>query len=107
RSRLYFGNSSCAGTGTCSHNWDCCSGVCNIPNGQTSGSCTSSGGQLSQAISLSNGGFFNGLLWSGYGQFTHQSPLEMYGSIFTNNFDASGETIVHYDIGATKLTDEC
>ena len=50
---------------------------------------------------------FNGLIWAGYGTFTHSDPLEMYGSIFTNHFDASGDTTIHYDKGATKTVEEC
>ncbi len=104
-SRLYFGDSSCVGGGgTLAVGQDythCCSGVVNGT------SCVGGGGNLSQAISLSQGGHFNGLLWAGYGQFTHSNPLEMFGSIFANYIDASGDTIVHYDNGAQHNGDEC
>jgi hypothetical protein len=104
-SRLYLGDDSCMGGGgtlTAGQDFtDCCSGVA---SGTT---CVAGGGNLGQSISLSQGGHFNGLLWGGYGTFTHSNPLEMYGSIFTNHFDASGDTIVHYDNGAVKLGDEC
>ncbi|HUS30114.1 MAG TPA: hypothetical protein VMZ53_16520 [Kofleriaceae bacterium] len=102
RSRLWIGGAGCLGTGTCSSNSDCCSGIC------TSGVCASGGGgNLSQAMSLSNGGFFNGLIWGGWGTFTHSNPLSMYGSIYTNYYDASGDTNIHYDLGATKIGEEC
>jgi hypothetical protein len=103
--RLYLGDNSCKGGGgalTAGEDFtDCCSGIA------SGGLCVGGGGNLAQSISLSQGGFFNGLLWAGYGTFTHSNPLEMYGSIFTNYFDASGETIVHYDNGAVKLGEEC
>ncbi|HEY5921329.1 MAG TPA: hypothetical protein VIV11_06650 [Kofleriaceae bacterium] len=103
--RLYLGDDSCRGGGsllTAGEDFtDCCSGTV------TAGSCVGGGGNLGQTISLSQGGNFNGLLWGGYGTFTHSNPLEMYGSIFTNHFDASGDTIVHYDNGAVKLGEEC
>ncbi len=103
--RLYLGDDSCKGGGatltTGEDFTDCCSGVV------SGGLCVAGGGNVSQAISLSQGGHFNGLLWAGYGTFTHSNPLEMYGSIFTDHFDASGETKIHYDNGAVKLGDEC
>jgi hypothetical protein len=102
--RLYLGDDSCIGSGTLPQGadfTDCCSGVA------INGVCTAGGGNLSQTISLSQGGHFNGLLWGGYGTFTHSNPMEMYGSIFTNHFDASGVTEVHYDNGAVQLGDEC
>jgi hypothetical protein len=103
--RFYLGDDSCKGgggtLGTGEDFTDCCSGVA---SGTT---CVAGGGNLAQSISLSQGGHFNGLLWGGYGTFTHSNPLEMYGSIFTNHFDASGDTIVHYDNGAVKLGEEC
>jgi hypothetical protein len=103
--RMYFGDSSCVGGGgvlTASQDYThCCSG---IVSGTT---CVGGGGNLSQAISLSQGGHFNGLLWAGYGQFTHSNPLEMYGSIFANYIDASGDTVVHYDNGAQHNGDDC
>ena len=102
---MYFGDSSCVGGGgtlTAGQDYThCCSG---IASGTT---CVGGGGNLSQAISLSNGGHFNGLLWAGYGQFTHSNPLEMYGSIFANYIDASGDTVVHYDNGAARNGDDC
>lgn len=101
-SRLWIGGASCAGTGGCTNDSECCSGICN------NGSCASGGGgNLSQSMSLSNGGFFNGLIYAGKGTFTHSGTLEMYGAIFTNFFDASGDTIIHYDKGATKTFEEC
>jgi hypothetical protein len=99
--RLYIGSASCLGTGSCSADSACCSGVC------SNGTCTSGGGNLSQAMSLSQGGHFNGLIWAGYGTFTHSNPLEMYGSIYANYFDASGDTIIHYDKGAILTGEEC
>ncbi len=99
--RLYIGSPSCAGSGSCTKDSQCCSGVC------SNGICTSGGGNLSQAMSLSQGGHFNGLIWAGYGTFTHSNPLEMYGSIYANYFDASGDTIIHYDKGAVLTGDEC
>jgi hypothetical protein len=100
-SRLYFGSGSCAGSGGCSDNADCCSGQCNA------GTCVSSGGLISQAVGLSNSGNFNGLIYAGYGEFFHSgSPMEMYGAIFTQFFDASGETTIHYD-NATQAPNEC
>jgi hypothetical protein len=101
KSRLWIGSASCLGSGSCTNDTQCCSGVC------SAGTCTAGGGNLSQSMSLSNGGNFNGLIWAGYGSFTHSNPLEMYGSIYTNHFDASGDTIVHYDIGATEGGEEC
>jgi hypothetical protein len=98
--RMYFGGTGCQ-MGTCTTNEDCCSGQC------SGGNCTGGGGNLGQAISLSNGGSYNGLLWAGYGTFTHQNPLEMYGAIFTNHFDASGETTIHYDNGIVSAPNEC
>jgi hypothetical protein len=74
--------------------------VCNA------GTCTAGGGNLSQTISLSNTGHYNGLLWAGYGTFTHSNPMEMYGSVFANYFDASGDTTIHYDNG-TQAPNEC
>jgi hypothetical protein len=104
-SRMYLGDNGCKGNSTLltagEDFTDCCSGVA------TNGACVAGGGNLSQAISLSQGGHFNGLLWAGYGTFTHSNPLEMYGSIFANYFDASGVTIIHYDNGAVQLGDEC
>jgi hypothetical protein len=103
--RLYLGDDSCKGNGSLLTGdddfTDCCSGVA------TAGVCVNGGGNLAQTISLSQGGHFNGLLWGGYGTFTHSNPLEMYGSIFTDHFDASGDTVVHYDNGAVKLGEEC
>jgi hypothetical protein len=103
--RFYLGDDSCKGgsaTLVGSEDFtDCCSGIA------TAGACVGGGGNLAQAISLSQGGHFNGLLWAGHGTFTHSNPLEMYGSIFTNHFDASGDTIVHYDNGAVRLGEEC
>jgi hypothetical protein len=99
QTRMYFGAGSCTNA-TCSNNEDCCSGNC------VTGVCVGGGGALGQAISLSNGGSYNGLLWSGYGTFTHSNPLEMYGAIFTNHFDASGETFIHYDNGIVQ-PNEC
>jgi hypothetical protein len=99
QTRMYFGAGSCANAG-CSTNEDCCSGNC-----QT-GVCVGGGGSLGQAISLSNSGSFNGLLWAGYGTFTHSNPLEMYGAIFTQHFDASGDTTIHYDNGIIQ-PNEC
>ena len=100
--RLYVGSNGCTGSGgTCSVNEDCCGGVC---SGTT---CVGGGGNIGQAISLSSGGTFNGLLWAGYGTFTHSGQVEMYGSIFTGKFDASGVTIVHYDEGVVSAPNEC
>jgi hypothetical protein len=103
-SRMYFGDSSCLGSGTLAPGQDythCCSGLA------TGTTCVSGGGNLSQAISLSQGGNFNGLLWAGYGTFSHSNPLEMYGSIFANSVQASGDTIVHYDNGIQHDGDDC
>jgi hypothetical protein len=106
RSRIWIGGSGCTGTGTCSDNTDCCSGVCD----QTGNCAAGGGGNLSEAMSLSNGGYFNGLIWTGYGTFHHtassQNPLIMYGSIYTNYFTGN-DTTIHYDIGATKTGEEC
>lgn len=103
--RLYLGDSGCKGnssTLTTGEDFtDCCSGIA------MNGTCINGGGNLAQAISLSQGGHFNGLLWAGYGTFTHSNPLEMYGSVFANYFDASGVTTVHYDNGAVQLGGEC
>ncbi|HEY5947978.1 MAG TPA: hypothetical protein VIV40_20925, partial [Kofleriaceae bacterium] len=102
--RLYLGDDACKGSGTLLTGedfTDCCSGVA------VGGVCTAGGGNLAQSISLSQGGHFNGLLWGGYGTFTHSNPLEMYGAIFTNHFDASGDTTVHFDNGVLRLGDEC
>jgi hypothetical protein len=119
RTRMYMGSATCGGGGdTCNDPTDCCSGGCTTcpvdstgkPTGPctgANGTCTGSGSDLKKAVSLANGGNFNGLLWSGYGIFTHQSPLEMYGSIYTGYFDASGVTTIHYDKAATELGDEC
>jgi hypothetical protein len=108
RSRLWIGGAGCAGTGACTANTDCCSGVCGT---EIAGQCNSGGGgSLSNAMSLSNGGFFNGLIWSGWGSFDHTAPstnpLTMYGSIYTGYFDGN-KTNIHYDLGATKLGEEC
>jgi hypothetical protein len=100
--RMYIGGASCTGgSGGCSVNEDCCGGVC------TGGACVGGGGNLGQAISLSNSGSFNGLLWAGYGTFTHSNPLEMYGAIFAGHFDASGTTTIHYDNGIVSAPNEC
>lgn len=118
KTRMYFGSASCTGGGgICDNFTDCCSGVCSAcpvdANGQPTGACSGTGtcsgggGGLGDAISLSQGGYFNGLLWAGYGTFTHQNPLEMYGAIYTRYFDASGDTIIHYDNAAADLGDEC
>jgi hypothetical protein len=118
RTRMYFGSASCGGgSAVCNDVSDCCSGTCTAcpvdatgkPTGACSGNgtCVAGGGNLAQSISLSQGGNFNGLLWAGYGTFTHSNPLEMYGSIFANYFDASGVTTIHYDKGAAELGEEC
>ncbi len=100
--RMYVGSASCVGGGgTCAVNEDCCGGVC------TAGLCVGGGGNLTQSISLSNSGAFNGLLWAGYGTFTHSNPLTMYGAIFANHFDASGDTTIHYDNGIVSAPNEC
>lgn len=101
--RLWIGGASCLGSGSCTKDSECCAGICDA-----NGVCASGGGgNLSQAMSLSNGGFFNGLIYAGNGTFTHSGPLEMYGAIFTKHFDASGDTFIHYDKGATKTFEEC
>jgi hypothetical protein len=118
RTRMYMGSGSCQGGGvTCDDPTDCCSGVCTAcpvdatgkPTAACAGMglCGGSGSGLDKAISLSQGGNFNGLLWAGYGTFTHQSPLEMYGSLYAGFFDASGVTTIHYDKGAAELGEEC
>jgi hypothetical protein len=102
--RMYFGGSSCVGSGTLPMGQDfthCCSGVAE------SGVCTSGGGNMSDAIQLSGTGFYNGLLWAGYGRFFHSNPIEMYGSVFANHYDSSGSMKIHYDKGAAELGDEC
>ncbi len=119
RTRLYFGSAKCAGSGeACKGAADCCGGLCSTcpvdadgkptaPCSGLTGTCTTGSSGLDKAVSLSSGGNFNGLIWAGYGTFTHQSPLEMYGSIYTGFFDASGVTTIHYDKAATELGDEC
>ena len=56
---------------------------------------------------MSQGGFFNGLLWAGYGGFSTSNAVEMYGSIFANRIGASGDLKIHYDNGAAGSVDEC
>ncbi len=100
--RVYVGSASCKGNGSCTASSDCCSGVCNA------GSCTGGGGGLTNSLKLSSGStFLNGLFYAGYGDIRFSNPLEMYGALYANYFDASGETLIHYDNGAVQNGNEC
>jgi len=102
-SRVYFGSGSCNGNGgTCSAPADCCSGICNAD-----GTCGGTGGSLGNAVEFSNTALLNGLFWAGYGHVKHSGTLTMYGAIFSQSYDASGDTIIHYDRGATTIGNEC
>ena len=101
-SRVYIGSPSCKGNGGCTANADCCSGVCNA------GSCQGSGGGLSNSLKLSGGStYLNGLFYAGLGEIRISNPLEMYGAMFANYYEASGPTVVHYDNGAITNGEEC
>jgi hypothetical protein len=110
--RLWIGSATGGGSGTsCVQNGQCSSGRCSAcnnnpdPNAVYTASCTGSGtctggSNLNQSINMSQGGYFNGLLWAGYGSVSTSNAVEMYGSIFMNYLDASGVLKVHYDKGA-------
>ena len=101
-SRVYIGSPSCKGNGTCTVGSDCCSGVC------TGGSCTGSGGGLSNSLKLSGGStYLNGLFYAGFGEIRISNPLDMFGAIFANYYEASGPTTIHYDNGIVQNGNEC
>jgi hypothetical protein len=101
-SRVYIGSPSCKGNGSCGTAADCCSGVC------TAGSCQGTGGGLANSLKLSGGStFLNGLFYAGLGEIRISNPLEMYGSLISNYYEASGPTIIHYDNAATQIGNEC
>jgi hypothetical protein len=111
--RMYIGSGAVGGGGaSCTSVSQCASGLCSAcgssPFAACSGTGTCNGGTgLNQAIDMSQGGYFNGLLWAGYGSFSSSNPVEMYGSIFTNYMDFAGALTVHYDNGAAKTGNEC
>lgn len=111
--RMYIGSASTKGGGaSCTTATECTSGLCSACPSSPFGPCTGTGtcvggAGLTKAIEMSQGGFFNGLLWSGYGEFRTSNPVEMYGSIFANYVEASGALKVHYDNAAVETGDEC
>jgi hypothetical protein len=101
-SRVYLGSPSCKGNGTCTANADCCSGVC------SGGSCSGAGGGLANSLKLSGGSsYLNGVFYAGYGEVRISNPLEMFGAVFANYYEASGPTIIHYDAGVIGNGNEC
>ncbi len=117
--RMYIGSPSTAGGGaSCTSVSDCSSGLCSAcpavsatftgyaPCSTTPGTCGSGTGR-SPSINMSQGGFFNGLLWAGYGGFSTSNAVEIYGSLFAGRIGASGDLKIHYDNGAVTTADEC
>ncbi len=102
--RMFFGSASTSGTGSCTSNSDCTSGICQGPTGNKS---CSGGGNLTDAVQLSGSSFLNGLFYAGFGRLFHSNPLEMFGAIFAKNYDASSSTIIHFDRAAVDLAEEC
>jgi hypothetical protein len=111
--RMYIGNSSVKGSGaSCTTVSECGSGLCTACPSSPYAPCSETGvcvggNGLTKAIDMSQGGYFNGLLWGGYGSFSTSNAVEMYGSIFTNYVDASGALKIHYDNAAVQTGDEC
>ena len=100
-SRFYIGSPGCQGTGACTAATDCCSGLC------SGGSCVNAGG-LTQSLRLSGGtSYLNGVFYAGEGDIRISNPLEMYGAVFANYFQAQGATTIHYDEGVVLNGEEC
>ncbi len=99
--RFFIGSASTSGSGSCSINSDCTSGRC------INGTCANGGGNLSDAFQSSGNSFLNGLFYAGTGRVFISNPLEMFGAVFAKEFDASGETRIHFDRAAVGLAEEC
>ncbi len=100
--RVFYGSNSTSGNGSCTSNSDCSSGIC------SAGSCVGNGvGNLTNAFQLSGNSFLNGLFYAGHGKVQISNPLEMFGAIFADEYDASNPTLIHFDRAAASLAEEC
>jgi hypothetical protein len=102
--RMFIGSNGCRGNGGsgCTTAADCCSGVCNA-----NGTCEGGGGALAESLQISGNAFLNGLFYAGHGTVKISNPLEMYGAVFANFYEASSPTLIHFDRAAVEAAEEC
>jgi len=61
---------------------------------------------VSGNVTTTSEGILNGLFYT-LGTFIAQADLEMYGSIFANNYNGTSLTQIHFDRAAAQTGEEC
>ncbi|MBA2540353.1 MAG: hypothetical protein H0V17_12005 [Deltaproteobacteria bacterium] len=102
--RFFIGSQTTSGTGSCTINSDCTSGVCQGPVGNKS---CSGGGNLTNAFEMSGNQFLNGLFYAGFGVVKLSAEMEMFGAVFAKDISSSAAIKVHFDRAAVDLAEEC
>jgi hypothetical protein len=64
-------------------------------------------GSVQDALSLSSDLDVGAFLWAGHGRITTSGDIEAYGGIFTGDFAASGELLMHYDGAVLNAGRDC